>query len=413
MTFASIPEIIEDIKAGKMIVLVDDENRENEGDLVCAAELVTPEIINFMATHGRGMICQPMTAEMCDKLDLPMQVELNTAPLQTGFTVTIDAREGTTTGISAGDRARTILKAVSDDCKPSDLVRPGHIFPLKSKNGGVLVRQGQTEGSVDLARIAGLKPSGVICEIMNEDGTMSRMDDLIPYCKKHNLKMCSVAALIEYRQQTETLVKRVEAIDMPTDCGMFRLFAYETSFDKKIHLALCKGGVGEFDNSGNVIEQKDTVLLRVHSECMTGDIFHSQRCDCGSQLHTAMEMIEKAGKGVIIYLRQEGRGIGLKDKLHAYHLQEIGMNTIQANEWLGHAADKRDYGVGAHICRDLGIINVANMTNNPVKTDKLTVFGITVKEQVPIEINATEHNFQYLKTKRDKMGHVLPNLNNE
>ena len=413
MIFASIPDIIEEIKAGKMIVLVDDENRENEGDLVCAAELITPEIINFMATHGRGMICQPMTAELCDKLELPMQVELNTAPLQTGFTVTIDAREGTTTGISATDRARTILQAIKDDCKPSDLVRPGHIFPLKSKNGGVLVRQGQTEGAVDLARMAGLKPSGVICEIMNKNGSMARLKDLEPYCKKHNLKICSVASLIEYRQQTETLVTRVEAIDMPTDCGIFRLFAYQTSFDKKIHLALCKGGIGEYDMSGNVIQQEETILIRVHSECMTGDIFHSQRCDCGAQLHTAMEMIEKNGKGVIIYLRQEGRGIGLKDKLHSYHLQEIGMNTIQANQWLGHAADKRDYGVGAHICRDLGIAKVANMTNNPVKTDKLTVYGITVEEQVPIEINATKHNLQYLKTKRDQMGHVLPNLHKE
>jgi len=408
--FSPIPEIIDDLKAGRMAVLVDDEDRENEGDVICAAELVTPQIINFMARHARGMICLPLTGERCDQLQLHPQSAQNTSQLGTAFTVTIDAREGITTGISAADRARTILQTVKDDCKPQDLARPGHIFPLRARDGGVLGRAGQTEGSVELARLAGLTPAGVICEIMNEDGTMARVPQLAEFCRQHHLKMCTIADLIEYRMQRETLVQRLETVELPTDCGTFRLIGYGTFVDNKTHLALCKGDIGILDDNGKVIEQPDTVLVRVHSECLTGDIFHSQRCDCGNQLHEAMHRIEKAGKGAIIYLRQEGRGIGLKAKLHAYRLQDLGMNTIQANEWLGFEADKRDYGLGAQICRDLGIRKIANMTNNPVKTNRLEVYGITGVEQVPLEVGCTEHTRRYLQTKRDKMGHILPNL---
>jgi len=410
MSFSSIEEVLEDIRSGKMIVLVDDEDRENEGDLVCAAEKVTPEIINFMAKYGRGMICMPMTGARCDRLHLHAQTVNNTAPLGTAFTVTVDARRQVTTGISTADRAQTILTAVADDCRPEDLVRPGHIFPLRARDGGVLVRAGQTEGAVDLAQLSGLKPAGVICEIMNEDGTMARVPQLEEFCQQHDLKMTTIAALFEYRLQREPLVKRVETVELPTDCGLFRVIGYETPLDDNLHLAICKGDVGVLGPDGKSIEQADTVLVRVHSECLTGDIFHSQRCDCGNQLHEAMQRIEKAGKGAIIYLKQEGRGIGLMAKLHAYHLQDVGMDTVQANEWLGYKADKRDYGLGAQICRDLGLSRIANMTNNPVKTNRLQVFGITVVEQIPLEIKANEHNRRYLKTKRDKMGHILKEL---
>ena len=410
MGFASIPEAIEDLRAGRMVVLVDDEDRENEGDLVCAAELVTPEIVNFMATHGRGMICLALASETCDQLALHPQTDQNNSPFGTAFTVTIDARNEVTTGISAADRARTIQQTVQDDCRPSDLVRPGHVFPLRARDGGVLVRAGQTEGSVDLARLAGLKPAGVICEIMNPDGTMARQPDLLEFCAEHKLRIVTIAELIEYRLRRENLVKRLRTVQMPTDCGMFQLIAYESIVDNKTHLALCKGDVGMLDENNKVIEQEDTVLVRVHSECLTGDVFHSQRCDCGEQLQEAMRQIEKAGKGAIIYLRQEGRGIGLPAKLHAYELQEEGMDTVEANEALGFAADKRDYGLGAQICRDLGIRKIANMTNNPIKTNRLMVYGITVVKQVPLEVGLTEHNQHYLRTKRDKMGHLLPNV---
>lgn len=410
MGFSSIPEVIEELKAGKMIVLVDDEDRENEGDLVCAAEMVTAEIINFMATHGRGLICMPLTRERCEQLNLHPQAMENTAVLGTAFTVSVDARAGITTGISAADRARTVLQVIEDDCKPGDLARPGHIFPLQGRDGGVLVRAGQTEGIIDLARLAGLKSAGVICEIMNPDGTMARVPQLRKFCEKHDLRITTIAAIVEYLLQRELLVKRVQEVAMPTDCGEFRLIAYETPLDNKIHLALCKGDVGLKDEQGNVIEQEESVLVRVHSECMTGDIFHSQRCDCGDQLHEAMRRIEAAGKGAIIYLRQEGRGIGLAAKLHAYHLQERGFDTVEANEELGFAADKRDYGIGAQICRDLGLRKIAIMTNNPVKVNRLGVYGITVTEQIPIEMGTTEHNKRYMQTKRDKMGHILREL---
>ena len=410
MKFSSIPEVIEDLKAGKMIVLVDDEDRENEGDLVCAAEKVTPEIVNFMATHGRGLICMPLTGDRCEQLHLHPQALENTAALGTAFTVSVDAREGITTGISAGDRARTIQQVIQEDCKARDLVRPGHIFPLQARDGGVLVRAGQTEGIIDLVRLAGMKQAGVICEIMSPDGTMARVPELRAFCKKHDLRITTVAAIVEYLLQRETLVRRVQDVSLPTDCGVFRLIGYENPLDKKMHLALCKGDVGLKDGEGKVIEQTESVLVRVHSECLTGDIFHSQRCDCGDQLHEAMRRIEKAGKGAVIYLRQEGRGIGLEAKLHAYHLQEEGLDTVEANERLGYAADKRDYGIGAQICRDLGLRKIAIMTNNPVKTNRLGVYGITVTEQIPIEVGTTEHNKHYMQTKRDRMGHILREL---
>jgi len=410
MWLSSIPEVIEDIRRGKMVVLVDDEDRENEGDLVCAAELVTPQIVNFMAGRGRGMICLPLTDKRCDELHLHPQTVENTSPLNTAFMVTVDARYGVTTGISAADRATTIQQVMKDQCRPDDLVRPGHVFPLRARDGGVLVRAGQTEGSVDLARLAGLKPAGVICEIMNPDGTMARLPQLIEFCQEHNLKITTIAALIEYRMQRESLVKRVQTVALPTDCGMFHLIGYETLVDSNLHLALCKGDIGKLGPDGRVIEQDDTVLVRVHSECLTGDVFHSQRCDCGEQLHEAMKRIEKAGKGAIIYLRQEGRGIGLTAKLDAYKLQENGRDTVQANEELGYKPDKRDYGIGAQICRDLGIKKIAIMTNNPIKTNRLQVYGITIAEQIPIEVSSNVHNRRYLETKRDKMGHILRHL---
>ncbi len=404
---SEIPEILEELKQGRMIVLVDDEDRENEGDLVCAAELTTPEMVNFMATHGRGMICEPLSGEFCDRLNLHPQSVENTARLGTAFTVTVDAREGITTGISAADRARTIRVAADPDSTPGDLARPGHIFPLRGRDGGVLVRVGQTEGSLDLMKLAGLQPASVICEIMNDDGTMSRMPDLELYCKKFGLKMTSVAKLVEYRLQREQHIHRIQHINLPTDYGEFRMVGYETPGTTEPHLALCKGGVGELDENGNVIQHDEPVLIRVHSECMTGDLFHSQRCECGYQMITAMKMIEKAGKGALIYLRQEGRGIGLANKLHAYKLQEQGLDTVDANLELGFQADKRDYGVGAQICRDLGLTNVRILTNNPKKVSRLEVYGIKVNEQIPLLAEPGEHNIDYLKTKKARFGHLL------
>ncbi|MFZ9011807.1 MAG: 3,4-dihydroxy-2-butanone-4-phosphate synthase, partial [Anaerohalosphaeraceae bacterium] len=383
--FSEIPEILEDLRQGRMIVLVDDEDRENEGDLVCAAELVTPEIINFMATHGRGMICMPITEERCDELNLHSQSMDNTARLGTAFTVSIDAREGITTGISAADRSHTIRVAVDPGSRSVDLARPGHIFPLRARDGGVLVRAGQTEGAVDLMQAAGLQPAGVICEIMNEDGTMARVPELHEYCKKHSLKMSSIAKLVEYRLQRETHIQRIQQIKLPTDYGEFKLIGYQSPGSSEPHLALCKGGIGDLDDNGHVIEHDEPILVRVHSECMTGDLFHSQRCECGYQLVTAMQMIEKEGIGALIYLRQEGRGIGLANKLHAYKLQEQGLDTYDANIKLGFQADKRDYGLGAQICRDLGLKNIRILTNNPKKVSRLEVYGIHVIEQIELQ----------------------------
>ncbi len=404
---SSIEDIAKELQQGKMIVLVDDEDRENEGDLVCAAEKTTPEIINFMVKHARGLICLPMTEEKCDSLNLHPQALENTARLGTAFTVSIDSRDGITTGISAADRAKTIIDAVKDNCKPADLARPGHIFPLRARNGGVLIRAGQTEGSVDLARIAGLKPAGVICEIMNDDGTMSRMPELVEFCKKFDLKMTSVAKLIEYRLQHETQIKRIQKVHLPTNYGEFKLIGYECPGYNEPNLALCKGGVGDLDENGNIIQHEEAVLVRVHSECLTGDLFHSQRCECGEQLIAAMEMIEKKGKGALIYLRQEGRGIGLANKLHAYKLQEQGFDTVDANLELGFMADKRDYGIGAQIIRDLGLKKIDILTNNPKKISRLEVYNIKINKQLPLQFKAKKHNLDYLKTKKIRLGHLL------
>jgi 3,4-dihydroxy 2-butanone 4-phosphate synthase/GTP cyclohydrolase II len=405
--FSEIDEIIEDLRRGRMIVLVDAEDRENEGDLLCAAEHVTPEIINFMATHGRGLICLPLMAEKCDSLGLYPQTTENTARFQTAFTVSIDAAHGTGTGISAADRAKTIRVTIADKTRAADLARPGHIFPLRASDGGVLVRAGQTEGAVDLMRLAALKPAGVICEIMNEDGSMSRVPELLEFCKKHDLKITSIAKLIEYRLQRESQIKRVESVNLPTDYGHFKLIGYESVTSPEPHLALCKGHIGELDDSGKPIEIDEPVLVRVHSECMTGDLFHSQRCECGYQLITAMKMIEEAGTGALIYLRQEGRGIGLTNKLRAYKLQEQGLDTVDANLKLGFIADRRDYGIGAQICRDLGLRNIRILTNNPKKISRLEVYGIRIAEQIPLQAVPQSHNIDYLRTKKRRLGHIF------
>jgi 3,4-dihydroxy 2-butanone 4-phosphate synthase / GTP cyclohydrolase II len=405
--FSDIPEVLEDLRQGKMIVLVDAEDRENEGDLVCAAEKITPEMINFMARFGRGLICLPLPGEKCDALGLYPQTLENTARLGTAFTVSVDAAEGIATGISASDRAHTIQVAIADDARPRDLARPGHVFPLRASTGGVLVRAGQTEGGLDLARLAGLKPAAVICEIMNDDGSMARVPELLEFCKQHGLKITSIAKLVEYRLQRESQVRRFESINLPTDYGEFKLIAYESVTSPEPHLALCKGGVGDLDESGQPIEHEDPVLIRVHSECMTGDLFHSQRCECGYQLITAMEMIERAGKGALIYLRQEGRGIGLSNKLRAYKLQEQGLDTVDANLKLGFMADRRDYGIGAQICRDLGLRNVRILTNNPKKVSRLEVYGIRIVEQIPLRAQPCKHNLDYLRTKKRRLGHIL------
>ncbi|MGB2806478.1 MAG: bifunctional 3,4-dihydroxy-2-butanone-4-phosphate synthase/GTP cyclohydrolase II [Sedimentisphaerales bacterium] len=405
--FSEIPEVMEELRQGKIIVVVDAEDRENEGDLVCAAEKVTPEIINFMAKYGRGLICLPLTAEKCDSLGLYPQTVDNTARFGTAFTVSIDAAEGISTGISTADRAKTIQVVIADESKARDLVRPGHIFPLRAREGGVLVRAGQTEGSVDLMRLANLKPAGVICEIMNEDGSMARVPELLKFCEKHDLKIVSIAKLIEYRLQRESQIKRVESVNLPTDYGEFKLIGYESKLSSEPHLALCKGGVGDLNENGKPIEHNEPVLVRVHSECMTGDLFHSQRCECGYQLITAMKMVEEVGKGALVYLRQEGRGIGLTNKLRAYKLQEQGLDTVEANLKLGFMADKRDYGVGAQICRDLGLREIRILTNNPKKISRLEVYGIKIVEQIPLMAEPSKHNIDYLRAKKYGLGHML------
>jgi 3,4-dihydroxy 2-butanone 4-phosphate synthase/GTP cyclohydrolase II len=409
MPFSPIPEILDDIRAGKMVVLVDDEDRENEGDIVVAAEHCTPAVINFMVTHARGVVCLALTPEQTDRLHLHPQSEYNTAQLGTAFTVTIDANPkfGVSTGVSARDRARTIEVAIAEDAQPQDLLRPGHINPLRSREGGVLVRAGQTEGSVDLARLAGLKPAGVICEILREDGEMARRPELEDFCAKHNLKMCTIADLISYRLKREQFVKRIETVSLPTDWGVFTLHAYQSVLDPQPHLALCKGGVGDLGPDGKSIPQPDPVLIRVHSECLTGDVFGSGRCDCGPQLSTAMQRIETEGKGVLLYLRQEGRGIGLANKLHAYALQEKGLDTVEANQRLGLPVDSRDYGIGSQILRDLGLTKLRIMTNNPKKIYGIDGYGLQVVEEVPVKIEPGEHNQAYLATKKLKLGHKL------
>ncbi len=395
--FSTIEEAIEEIRQGRMVVVCDDEDRENEGDLTMAAQFATPEAINFMAKEARGLICLALTPERCDELGLDLMAAKNETPLQTAFTVAIEAREGVTTGISAADRARTIQVAVDPGASPRDLVQPGHVFPLKAKPGGVLERTGQTEAAVDLARLAGLNPAGVICEVMNEDGTMARVPDLIPYCRRHGLKMITVADLIAYRRRTEKLVERVVDTALPTAFGDFSAVGYRSLVDDKHHVAMVKGEVDGIED----------VLVRVHSECLTGDVFHSMRCDCGEQLESALSMIEREGRGVLLYLSQEGRGIGLLNKLKAYKLQEDGLDTVEANLKLGLPADLRDYGIGAQILVDLGLSSIRILTNNPKKIHGLEGYGLSVAEQVPIEHAPNAHNEAYLRAKRDKLGHVL------
>ena len=398
--FATIEEAIEAVREGRMIIVVDDEDRENEGDLTMAAGMVTPEAINFMARHGRGLICLAMMPERLNQLEIPLEVSNNAARRDTAFCVSIDAHDGTSTGISAADRARTVKVAIAPETKPQDLARPGHVFPLRARAGGVLVRSGHTEAAVDLARIAGLESAGVICEIMNDDGTMARVPELTKFSKKHGLPMITIADLIKYRMRTERLVKRVATAELPTEHGAFRIFAYENQLDTETHVALVRGEIGD---------GKD-VLVRVHSKCLTGDVFHSARCDCGAQLDAAMSAVAEEGRGVLLYLNQEGRGIGLANKIRAYALQDQGLDTVEANERLGFKADQRDYGIGAQILSDLGVKTMRLLTNNPRKFVGLQGYGLSVSEAVPLEIPASDTTRKYLKAKKDKLGHKLSSV---
>ena len=398
--FARVEDAIAAIRAGKMVIVVDDENRENEGDLTVAAEKITPEVINFMARHARGLICLAMTPERLDELEIPLMVPQNSSRFETAFCVSIEARNGTTTGISAADRATTVLAAIDPRTKSSDLVRPGHIFPLRAQNAGVLVRAGQTEAAVDLARLAGLVPAGVICEIMNEDGTMARVPELSSFASRHNLLMITVADLITYRTRTETLVKSVASTNLPTEYGEFRLHAFENQIDKKTHVALVHGDIGEGED----------VLVRVHSQCLTGDVFHSARCDCGAQLDEALRRIAGEGRGVLLYLSQEGQGIGLANKIRAYALQDEGLDTVEANERLGFKADQRDYGIGVQILRALGVRSMRLLSNNPRKLVGIEGYGLSVTEWLPLEIPASTSTLRYLTTKKNKLGHALAGI---
>ena len=395
--FASIEEAIEEIRSGRFVVVVDDEDRENEGDLTIAAQFVTPDSVNFMAIHGRGLICLCLTPERCDELGLRQMTDQNEAQFGTAFTVSIEARDGVSTGISAADRAHTIQVAVDPTAQPRDLVSPGHVFPLRARAGGVLVRAGHTEAAVDLARIAGLPAAGVICEVMNLDGTMARVPGLTKFARKHRMLMITIADLIRYRMRTESMVRPIATATLPTHYGRFAIHAYESLLDGQTHVALVRGEIGDGAN----------VVVRVHSKCLTGDVFHSMRCDCGSQLDAAMERIALEGRGVLLYLHQEGRGIGLVNKVRAYALQDQGLDTVEANERLGFKADQRDYGIGAQILSDLGVKTMRLLTNNPRKFVGLQGYGLSVSEAVPLEIPASDHTRRYLKTKKDKLGHKL------
>jgi 3,4-dihydroxy 2-butanone 4-phosphate synthase/GTP cyclohydrolase II len=399
--FAPIDEAIAAISAGKMVVVVDDEDRENEGDLTIAAERVTPDVINFMATHGRGLVCLAMVPERLDELEIPLEVSVNSSLRETAMCVSIDARDKTSTGISAADRAATILTAIAPDTRPQDLLRPGHVFPLRARQGGVLVRSGHTEAAVDLARLAGLSPSGVICEIMSKDGTMARVPELAKFAKRHGLLLVTIADLIKHRMRTERLVRKVAEARLPTEFGHFQVVAFESPLDGETHIALVRGELGDGLD----------VMVRVHSKCLTGDVFHSARCDCGQQLQAAMQRIAAEGRGVLLYLNQEGRGIGLANKIRAYELQDQGFDTVEANERLGFKADQRDYGIGAQILGELGVRTMRLLTNNPRKFIGLQGYGLSVSESLPLEIiPATEFTRKYLKTKKDKLGHKLSSV---
>ena len=400
MSLATIDEALKRIRRGEMVLVVDDEDRENEGDLTIAAEKITPEAVNFMARYGRGLICLPMTPERLDVLDVPLMVSQNSSRFDTAFCVSIEAKGTTSTGISAGDRAATVLAAIDPATKPSDLARPGHTFPLRARPGGVLVRAGQTEAAVDLSRIAGLYPAGVICEVMNEDGTMARVPELRKFAKRHGLLIITIADLIKYRVRTESLVKRVASAKMPTQYGDFRVHTFENLVDNQTHIALV---------CGDIKDGKD-VLVRVHSECLTGDVFHSARCDCGAQLETAMQRIGAEGRGVLLYLRQEGRGIGLANKIRAYELQDEGFDTVEANERLGFKADQRDYGMGVQILREIGVRSMRLLSNNPRKLVAIEGYGLSVSEWLPLEIPASDSTRTYLKTKKEKLGHELTSV---